>query len=121
MSSHSSFLPLSSPPDSPSLLLPRRPSLEPDREILTTRGQRIWTFLPSRTSSPALQDLSEGPEPPNSVRRGPLLIGQRNARYEWYVAQAKLTQHWPLPNRFHAHRQRYYRSPESLKGLRKPL
>ncbi|KAJ5786572.1 uncharacterized protein N7503_011784 [Penicillium pulvis] len=100
MSSHSSFLPLSSPPDSPSLLLPRRPSLEPDREILTTRGQRIWTFLPSRTSSPALQDLSEGSEPPNSVHRGPLLIGQKNARYEW---------------------QRYYRSPESLKGLRKPL
>ncbi|KAJ5649167.1 uncharacterized protein N7484_002890 [Penicillium longicatenatum] len=100
MSSHTSFLPLSSPSDSPKVLLPRRPSLEPDRDILTTRGQRILTFLPSRTSSPALQDPSEESIPPGSVRRGPLLIGHKNARYEW---------------------QRYYRSPESLKGLRRPL
>lgn len=101
MSSQSSFLPLSSPPDAPTVLLPRRPSLEPDREILTTRGQRIWTFLPSRTSSPALQDLSEESEAPDSLRRGPLLIGHKNARYEWCVARAKL-QLCPLPNRFHA-------------------
>jgi hypothetical protein len=90
MSSHTSFLPLSSPSDSPKVLLPRRPSLEPDRDILTTRGQRILTFLPSRTSSPALQDPSEESIPPGSVRRGPLLIGHKNARYEWCVARAKL-------------------------------
>lgn len=101
MSAHSSFLPLSSPPDSPRVLIPRRPSLEPDREILTSRGQRIWTFLPSRTSSSALRDLSEESEPPDSLRRGPLLIGHRNSRYEWCVARAKL-QLCPLPNRFHA-------------------
>ncbi|KAJ5642011.1 hypothetical protein N7490_006011 [Penicillium lividum] len=99
MSSYPSFLPLSSSPDSP-YLLPRRPSLEPERDILTTRGQRIRTFLPSRGSSPALQDLSEESSPLDSLRRGPLLIGHKNARYEW---------------------QRYYRSPDSLKGLRKSV
>ncbi|KAJ5919521.1 hypothetical protein N7454_009356 [Penicillium verhagenii] len=99
--SHDSFLPLSSTPDSPGFLLPRRPSLEPDNDIFTTRGQRLRMFLPSRSSSTALQDLDEesGP-PPEFLRRGTLLIGHKNARYEW---------------------QQYYRSPESLKGLKKPV
>ncbi|KAJ5688848.1 hypothetical protein N7462_003240 [Penicillium macrosclerotiorum] len=97
MASHP--LPLTSPPGSPRLL-PRRPSLEPEREILSTRGQRILSLLPSRASSVALCDEETNLEPPTFLRRGSLLIGQSNPRYEW---------------------QRYYRSPESLKGLRKPI
>ncbi|KAJ5303765.1 uncharacterized protein N7443_003425 [Penicillium atrosanguineum] len=95
------FLPLSSPPASPRLQ-PRRPSLDPEREILSTRGQqRILTFLPSRTSSTALRDLNdEISSPPTFFRRGSLLIGHSNPRYEW---------------------QRYYRPPESLKKLRRSV
>lgn len=80
------FLPLSSPPVSPRLL-PRRPSLDPEREILSTRGQqRILTFLPSRASSTALQDLDEeASSPPTFLRRGSFLIGHSNPRYQWCV------------------------------------
>ncbi|KAJ5344028.1 hypothetical protein MYU51_016807 [Penicillium brevicompactum] len=95
----SPFLPLSSPSDSP--LRPRRPSLDPEREILSTRGQRLMNFLPSRTSSLALNDLDDdSSERRLFLRRGPLLIGRSNPRYEW---------------------QRYYRSSECLKDLPKPL
>ncbi|KAJ5223255.1 hypothetical protein N7468_007797 [Penicillium chermesinum] len=92
------FLPLSSSPASPTLQ-PRRPSLDPERDILSTRG-RIHNLLPSHNSSTALQDLEEFAVTRKFLRRGSLLIGHKNARYEW---------------------QRYYRSPESLKGLRKPV
>lgn len=74
------FLPLSSPPDSPGLQ-PHRPSLEPEREILSTRGQRFLNFLPSHSSSASLQDLHE----PIFLRRGLQLIGHSNPRYEWCV------------------------------------
>ncbi|KAJ5114185.1 hypothetical protein N7456_002719 [Penicillium angulare] len=92
------FLPLSSSPSS--TLLPRRPSLEPEREILTTRGQRTWSLLPSRTSSAALHELNEETASPTFLRRGSLLIGQSNPRYRW---------------------ERYYRPPDTLKDLRKPV
>jgi hypothetical protein len=83
--SSQSFFPLSSPPESPRLM-PRRPSLDPEREILSTRGQRILSLLPSRLSSSALQDLEQNTaEPPTFLRRGSQLIGHSNARYEWYV------------------------------------
>jgi len=80
------FLPLSSPPTSPDSprLRPRRPSLEPEREILSTRGQRFLNFLPSRSSSAALQELNQDPSP-KFLRRGSQLIGHSNPRYEWYV------------------------------------
>ncbi|OQE23807.1 hypothetical protein PENSTE_c008G05167 [Penicillium steckii] len=91
------FLPLSSPPDSPDSprLRPRRPSLEPEREILSTRGQRFLNFLPSRSSSAALQELHQDPSP-QFLRRGSQLIGHSNPRYEWH---------------------RYYRAPDTLKSL----
>ncbi|KAJ5597149.1 hypothetical protein N7450_003607 [Penicillium hetheringtonii] len=91
------FLPLSSPPTSPDSprLRPRRPSLEPEREILSTRGQRFLNFLPSRSSSAALQELNQDPSP-KFLRRGSQLIGHSNPRYEW---------------------QRYYRAPDTLKTL----
>ncbi|KAJ5981052.1 hypothetical protein N7481_008350 [Penicillium waksmanii] len=75
------FLPLSSPPDSPDSpgLRPRRPSLDPEREILSTRGQRFLNFLPSRNSSSALQELHGDP---TFLRRGSQLIGRSNPRYE---------------------------------------
>lgn len=79
------FLPLSDAQGSPRLR-PRRPSLEPEREILSTRGQRIWSLLPDRESSTSLQDLEErASEYPTYVRRGSHLIGHRNARYDWCV------------------------------------
>ncbi|OQE35317.1 hypothetical protein PENCOP_c013G07439 [Penicillium coprophilum] len=94
------FLPLSSPPPEP-ILRPRRPSLEPEREILSTRGQRLLNLLPSRTSSLALHDLDDDTsERRLFLRRGSLLIGRSNPRYEW---------------------QRYYKSPESLKNLPKAI
>ena len=87
--SSQSFLPLSSPPESPRLL-PRRPSLDRDREILSTRGQRILSLLPSRVSSSTLKDLEEhAGTPPTFLRRGSQLIGHSNARYEWYVVQSR--------------------------------
>lgn len=80
----SPFLPLSASPDSP--LRPRRPSLDPEREILSTRGQRLMNFLPSRTSSLALNDLDDdSSERRLFLRRGPQLIGRSNPRYEWYL------------------------------------
>ncbi|KAJ6007315.1 hypothetical protein N7540_011291 [Penicillium herquei] len=97
--SSDTFLPLSSSPASPRLL-PRRPSLDPERDILTPRGQRIWTWLPSRNSSTALHELDEESISPTFVRRGSRLIGHINPRYEW---------------------QSYYRPPDTLKGLRKPV
>lgn len=80
------FLPLSSPPASPSpILRPRRPSLELEREILSTRGQRLVNLLPSRTSSLALHDLDDDTSERRLIlRRGSLLIGRSNPRYEWY-------------------------------------
>jgi hypothetical protein len=83
------FLPLSSPPDSPDSpgLRPRRPSLDPEREILSTRGQRFLNFLPSRNSSSALQELHQES---TFLRRGSQLIGRSNPRYEWYVMGAFL-------------------------------
>lgn len=77
------FLPLSSPPDSP--LLPRRPSLEPERDILTPRGQRIWSLLPTRNSTATLHDLQEETNSPTFLRRGSRLIGHSNPRYDWCV------------------------------------
>ncbi|CAI7581343.1 unnamed protein product [Penicillium viridicatum] len=96
------FLPLSPSPASPSpILRPRRPSLEPEREILSTRGQRLVNLLPSRTSSLALHDLDDDiSERRLILRRGSLLIGRSNPRYEW---------------------QRYYKSPELLKDLPKAI
>ncbi|CAI7600185.1 unnamed protein product [Penicillium glandicola] len=98
----SPFLPLSSSPQSPSpILRPRRPSLEPEREILSTRGQRLLNRLPTRTSSLALHDLDDDiSERRLFLRRGSLLIGRSNPRYEW---------------------QRYYKSPEALKDLPKAI
>lgn len=80
------FLPLSSSPASLSpILRPRRPSLEPEREILSTRGQRLVNLLPSRASSLALHDLDDDiSERQRILRRGSLLIGRSNPRYEWY-------------------------------------
>lgn len=81
----SPFLPLSSPP-SPRLPL-RRPSLDPERELPSTRNQRLLSFLPSRVSSSTLHELEEeAPNPPVFLRRGSLLIGHNNPRYEWCVA-----------------------------------
>lgn len=83
------FLPLSSPPGSPisPILHPRRPSLDPEREILSTRGQRLNNFLPTRNSSFLLND-SDGDiaERPIWFRRGSVLIGRSNPRYEWYAS-----------------------------------
>ncbi|KAF9246815.1 hypothetical protein DTO013E5_6186 [Penicillium roqueforti] len=100
--SSQTFLPIFSPPSSPSpVLRPRRPSLEPEREILSTRGQHILNLFPSRTSSLALNDLDDDtPERRLILRRGSLLIGHSNPRYEW---------------------KRYYKSPESLKNLPKEI
>ncbi|KAJ5272322.1 hypothetical protein N7478_007447 [Penicillium angulare] len=75
------FLPLSSSPAS--TLLPRRPSLELERDMLTTRGQRTWSLLPSRTSSAALHELNEEVASPTFLRRGSHLIGHSNPRYKW--------------------------------------
>ncbi|KAJ5957974.1 uncharacterized protein N7479_005124 [Penicillium vulpinum] len=95
------FLPLSSSPSPDPILRPRRPSLEPEREILSTRGQRLFSLLPSRTSSLALHDLDDDTsERRLFLRRGSLLIGHSNPRYEW---------------------QRYYKSSESLQGLPKAI
>ena len=84
--SSQTFLPILSPPSSPSpVLRPRRPSLEPEREILSTRGQHVLNLFPSRTSSLALHDLDDDtPERRLILRRGSLLIGHSNPRYEWY-------------------------------------
>lgn len=81
--SSQSFLPLSSTPESP-ILRPRRPSLDPERDILSTRGQRLLNLFPSRTSAfgPDLDD--EHSERRVFLRRGSLLIGHSNPRYEWY-------------------------------------
>jgi hypothetical protein len=86
MMSSQSFLPLSSPTESHSpVLRPRRPSLDPEREILSTRGQRLLNLLPSRTSSLALHDLDDDTSDRRLfLRRGSLLIGCSNPRYEWY-------------------------------------
>lgn len=77
----SPFLPLSSSPDSP--LRPRRPSLDPEREILSTRGQRLMNFLPTRASSLALNDMDDDLSERLFLRRGSFLIGRSNPRYEW--------------------------------------
>ncbi|KAF7712983.1 Uncharacterized protein PECH_002497 [Penicillium ucsense] len=94
------FLPLSDAQGSPRLR-PRRPSLDPEREIMSTRGQRIWSLLPSRQSTATLQELEEqSSATPTNARRGSHLIGHRNARYDW---------------------NQYYRPPEALKGQRKAI
>ncbi|KAJ6155908.1 hypothetical protein N7470_006474 [Penicillium chermesinum] len=99
------FLPLSSSPASPTLQ-PRRPSLDPERDILSTRG-RIHNLLPSHNSSTALQDLEEFAVTRKFLRRGSLLIGHKMRATSGKTVTLS--------------RQRYYRSPESLKGLRKPV
>ena len=114
MASHS-FLPLSSPPALPALQS-RRPSLDHEREILSTRGQRILSFLPGRTASAAYQEHQESP-PPTFLRRGSVLIGHSNPRYEWCVTWSSSN----LRALTKKVRQRYYRPPETLKGLRKPV
>ncbi|KAI9925940.1 hypothetical protein MW887_005746 [Aspergillus wentii] len=104
----SRFLPLSSSPSpTPSALQPRRPSVDPTREIFATRGQRLFSVL----SVSSLQDLAgnddgfrspvhEVPEHLRCLQRGLKLIGKSNPRYEWH---------------------QYYKPDDELKKLRKPL
>ncbi|KAJ5908715.1 hypothetical protein N7495_001397 [Penicillium taxi] len=73
-----------SSPISPTLR-PRQPTLDLDRDILTTRGQRILSLLPRRGSSVALvYDPEDLEAPPTFLRRGSVLIGHGNRRYEWF-------------------------------------
>lgn len=74
----SSFLPLAASPASP-LLLPHRPSLDAEREVLSTRGQRLLGLFPALGQSEA--PVQE--RPTFLRRRGSLLVGHSNPRYEW--------------------------------------
>ena len=88
--SQSHFLPLSSSPSTFPTLRPRRPSLDRNREILATRGQRLFSVF----SAPYLQDPNpeedefpsfpqDAPDQLHFLQRGLRLVGQSNPRYQW--------------------------------------
>ncbi|KAL2808413.1 hypothetical protein BJX63DRAFT_37141 [Aspergillus granulosus] len=101
----------SSPSDIDSPIRPRRPSLDPQGEILSTRGQYLPSLIrrrsfstqrsdgfldPERDDSSPFWDRSERP----ALARARDLIGEGNPSYNW---------------------QQYYRNPEALKGLPKAV
>ncbi|KAL4741684.1 hypothetical protein BDV11DRAFT_182653 [Aspergillus similis] len=105
----------SSPSDNESPIRPRRPSLEPQVDILSTRGQYLSSLIrrrsfsssqslyrpdgyidPERNDTGSFRDRFEGP----ASARARELIGERRPPYNW---------------------QQYYQHPNALKGLSKPL
>ncbi|KAL4906214.1 hypothetical protein BDW74DRAFT_151523 [Aspergillus multicolor] len=104
----------SSPSDAESPIRPRRPSLEPQTDILSTRGQYLSSLIRRRSFSSSqslyrseyldndreeavsFRDRFEGPA---SVRAREL-IGEDRPSYNW---------------------QQYYKHPNALKGLSKPV
>ncbi|KAL4756930.1 cation diffusion facilitator family transporter [Aspergillus foveolatus] len=105
----------SSPSENESPIRPRRPSLEPQIDILSTRGQYLSSLIRRRSfsSSQSLYrpdgyidterddtgSFRHRAEAPASVRAREL-IGERRPPYNW---------------------QQYYQHPNALKGLSKPL
>ncbi|KAL2813931.1 hypothetical protein BDW59DRAFT_27552 [Aspergillus cavernicola] len=101
----------SSPSDIESPIPPRRPSLDPQGEILSTRGQYLPSLLRRRSFSTQKSDgffESErddtGSFPDRTERpalaRARELIGEGKPSYNW---------------------QQYYQHPSALKGLSKPV
>ncbi|EAW08988.1 cation diffusion facilitator family transporter [Aspergillus clavatus NRRL 1] len=92
----------------------RRPSLEPEREILATRGQSLPGLLrrrslsvpPSTARGEYIVEYGDGApfrDRHGSIPvflRGMTLIGASNTMYQWH---------------------RYYKSPEELKGMKKKI
>ncbi|KAL4994189.1 hypothetical protein BDV10DRAFT_10022 [Aspergillus recurvatus] len=105
----------SSPSEHESPIRPRRPSLEPQVDILSTRGQYLSSlirrrsfsssqslYLPDGYIDPERDDTGSSRdrlERPPSVRAREL-IGERRPPYNW---------------------QQYYQHPKVMKGLSKPL
>jgi hypothetical protein len=91
-----SSLPFPASPSEP--WLPRRPSLQPEREILATRGQHLPELLrrytlstPSRRVTPLHEVENEsggtfdGETTMTLPKRGMKLIGDSKPLYQWYV------------------------------------
>ncbi|RAL01764.1 cation diffusion facilitator family transporter [Aspergillus ibericus CBS 121593] len=101
----------SSFPRSDSFIRPREPSLDVDRDILSTRGQRLGGLIRRRSLSVQSTDVfgeidPEDPYPhdreerPLVFERARRLIGDNSPIYHW---------------------QRYYQDPARLKVLPKPI
>ncbi|GMF68839.1 unnamed protein product [Aspergillus oryzae] len=132
--SRSDTMPQSSPPSSPALsssyhsIRPRRPSLEIDGEILSTRGQRLASLIRRRsisTQSPEPWDDTPRHDELPPWERAKKLIGDVKSVYNWYVID-----HGPWNTRLGGKvnlmqnpvsRQLYYRDPKSLEGMSKKL
>ncbi|KAB8257715.1 hypothetical protein BDV32DRAFT_78891 [Aspergillus pseudonomiae] len=106
--SRSDTMPQGSPPSSPALssshqsIRPRRPSLEPEGEILSTRGQRLASLIRRRS-------FTQSPEPwEDSFRHDELPPWERAKKL---IGDVKSVYNWQL----------YYRNPDSLKGMGKKL
>ncbi|KAE8421787.1 hypothetical protein BDV36DRAFT_280375 [Aspergillus pseudocaelatus] len=92
--SRSDTMPQSSPPSSPALsssyhsIRPRRPSLEFEGEILSTRGQRLASLIRRRsisTQSPEPWDDSTRHDDLPPWERAKKLIGDVKSVYNWYM------------------------------------
>ncbi|KAB8206825.1 hypothetical protein BDV34DRAFT_192838 [Aspergillus parasiticus] len=107
--SRSDTMPQSSPPSSPALsssyhsIRPRRPSLEIEGEILSTRGQRLASLIRRRSIS------AQSPEPWDDTTRHDELPPWERAKK--LIGDVKSVYNWQL----------YYRDPRSLEGMSKKL
>ncbi|KAB8072982.1 hypothetical protein BDV29DRAFT_176271 [Aspergillus leporis] len=109
-------MPLFSPSSSSALsetyhsIRPRRPSLEPEGEILSTRGQRLASLIRRRSFS------AQSPDPYDDGARYDELTMSRNhmdvpplERASRLIGDIKSVYNWHL----------YYQDPSTLKGMRK--
>ncbi|KKK19725.1 hypothetical protein AOCH_004814 [Aspergillus ochraceoroseus] len=106
------ILPSSAPSGPDALIQPRRPSLDPQGEILSTRGQYLPTLIRRRSFSTQKSDVLRDNEFRDEtasfrerIERPPLdrareLIGESTAIYNWHE---------------------YYQPPYTLKTLSRPL
>jgi hypothetical protein len=125
----------SSPSDIDSPIRPRRPSLDPQGEILSTRGQYLPSLIRRRSFSTQKSDgfLDTERDETGSFRdrferpalaRAKDLIGEGKPSYNWYLFlncwhHGNLISDGAETNRAddHCPRQQYYHHPNALKGL----
>ena len=119
----------SSLPRSDSFIRPRQPSLDVDRDILSTRGQRLGGLIRRRSLSIQSTDgldetdrleesFSQGRgERPLAFERARRLIGDNRPIYHWYEAFTSIL----IGQLTGCCRQRYYQDPTMLKKMPKPM
>ncbi|KAL4897191.1 hypothetical protein BDV59DRAFT_85842 [Aspergillus ambiguus] len=98
------------PSNSECAIRPTRPSLEPEGEILATRGQRLASLIRRRSVS------SQGREFDDSFRPDESIFAREQADSPWERALRLIGRSRPIYDW-----QLYYQQPDTLKNMRKDV